>query len=133
MTKEHDFKKTGLKKLEPKKPDFDLGLRTGVCYWLVFMLGLAVLGYRPFLSITFGALGGIASGMIAAWLKPKDAYVPTKAEKQAKEDEEEGKEEIAIVEPARRVRFRKYGTPVTHRQHQSRGRRYFGWLFRRRT
>ncbi|PSB26019.1 hypothetical protein [Stenomitos frigidus] len=113
-----------------KKPDFDVGLATGVQYWLVFMLGLAVLGYSPLLSITFGAIGGVASGIIAAWLKPKASYVPTKAEKQTKE-EEEGKEVTTVVEPKRRSRFRKYGTPVARRQHQSRGRRHFGWLFRR--
>jgi hypothetical protein len=93
------------------------------------MLGLAVLGYSPFLSITFGAIGGIASGMIAAWLKPKDAYEPTKAEQQAKA-ETEGQEE-PVAKPAPQPRFRKYGTSTARRQHQSRGRRHFGWFFRR--
>jgi hypothetical protein len=116
-----------------KKPDYDEGLKTGVKYWIVFMLGLAVLGYSPFLSISFGAIGGIASGIIAAWLKPKDAYKPTPEERQAKENEEEGKAIATTVEPTRRNRFRRYGTSATRRQHQSRGQRHFGWLFRRRT
>ena len=116
-----------------KRPDFDEGLETGVKYWIVFMLGLAVLGYTPLLSITFGAIGGIASGIIAAWLKPKDAYKLSEAKKQANEDEDEGKEVETIVEPTRRVRFRRHGTPLVRHQHQSRGRRRFGWLFRRRT
>lgn len=116
-----------------KKPDANVGLATGVKYWLVFMLGLALLGYGPLLSISFGAIGGVASGMIAAWLKPKDEYEPTKAEQQAKEDKDEGKEEKPVVEPTRRARFRKHGTPVARRQHQSRGQKHFGWLFRRKT
>ena len=132
MAKAPDLKKPDPKKPDPTKPDFDLGLATGVKYWIVFMLGLAVLGYSPYLSITFGAIGGIASGIIAAWLKPKDAYKPTPEEKQAKEDEEGGKAIATVVEPTRRVRFRKHGTPVARRQHQSRGLRHFGWLFRRR-
>lgn len=113
-----------------KLPDANLGLSTGVKYWLVFMLGFAVLGYGPFLSISFGAIGGIASGIIAAWLKPKDAYVPKQAEPHMKENPDEDAEKTA-AEPVRRVRFRKYGTPTVRRQHQSRGRRHFGWLFRR--
>lgn len=113
-----------------KQPDANLGLSTGVKYWIVFMLGLAVLGYSPFLSISFGAIGGIASGMIAAWLKPKDAYVPSKAEQQVKEETAE-KAENPIVEPVHRVRFRKHGTPAVRRRHQSRGQRRFGWLFRK--
>lgn len=115
-----------------KKPDLDVALATGVKYWLVFMLGLAVLGYSPFLSITFGALGGIASGMIAAWLKPKDEYMPTQAERQAKESET-AKEEQKAIEPLHRARFRKYGLPTARRQHQARGTRNFGWLFRKRS
>jgi len=112
-----------------KKPDVTLGLATGIKYWLVFMLGFALLRYSPLLSITFGAIGGIASGMIAAWLKPKDSYEPTKAEQQVKA-EKEGQEET-VAEPPRRARFRKYGTPTARHQQQSRGRRRFGWLFRR--
>ncbi|XHX78214.1 MAG: hypothetical protein RBJ76_27925 [Stenomitos frigidus ULC029] len=114
------------------KPDNNLGLATGLKYWLVFMVGLAVLGYTPFLSITFGALGGIASGVIAAWLKPKETYVPTPVERQAKEDEE-AKEGTTAIAPAPRARFRKYGTPGARRQQQARGSRNFGWLFRKRS
>jgi hypothetical protein len=115
-----------------KKPDVNLGLATGLKYWLFFMVCLAVLGYTPFLSITFGALGGIASGAIAAWRKPKETYIPTPAERQAKE-EEEAKEETTVTQPARRARFRKYGMPAARRQHQARGSRNFGWLFRKRS
>jgi hypothetical protein len=115
-----------------KKPDNNLGLATGLKYWLFFMVGLAVLGYTPFLSITFGALGGIASGVIAAWLKPKETYIPTPAERQAKE-EEEATEETSAIAPTRRARFRKYGMPAARRQHQTRGSRNFGWLFRKRS
>lgn len=114
-----------------KQPDVNLGLSTGVKYWIVFMLGLAVLGYSPFLSISFGAIAGLASGMIAAWLKPKDAYMPTKAEQQIKA-EKESSEESPTDEPVHRARFRKYGTPAVRRRHQSRGQRHFGWLFRKR-
>ncbi|MBW4471656.1 MAG: hypothetical protein KME45_14790 [Stenomitos rutilans HA7619-LM2] len=114
-----------------KLPDANLGLSTGLKYWLVFMLGLAVLGYGPILSITFGAIGGIASGIIAAWLKPKDVYVPKPAEPHVKEASE-GKAEKTVDEPVRRVRFRRYGTPAVQRQHQTRANRRFGWLFRRR-
>ncbi|MBW4695508.1 MAG: hypothetical protein KME27_27480 [Lyngbya sp. HA4199-MV5] len=113
-----------------KLPDTNLGLATGLKYWLVFMLGLAVLGYGPILSITFGAIGGIASGIIAAWLKPKEIYVPKTAEPRVKETPE-GKAEQTVDEPVRRARFRKYGAPAVQRQHQSRANRRFGWLFRR--
>lgn len=114
-----------------KLPDANLGLSTGLKYWLVFMLGLAVLGYGPILSITFGAIGGIASGIIAAWLKPKDIYVPKPAEPHVSETPDGKAEKAVDAPPVRRARFRKYGTPAVQRQHQSRANRRFGWLFRR--
>lgn len=111
-----------------KKPDINVGITAGVKYWLFFMLAFALLSYGPFLSITFGAIGGIACGTIAAWLKPKDEYAPTPAEQKAKHDEE-----TKAPEPPRRVRFRKYGTAPVQRQHQKRGIRPIGWFFRKKS
>ena len=106
------------------KPDSKMGFSAGVKYWLFFMLCFVFLGYTPFLSITFGAIGGLAGGMIVAWLNPKEDYV-TIEEKQAKEEEN-------LPEPTgKRVRFSKYQALPTRRLRPSRTIHRLTSLFRR--
>ncbi|NEQ49306.1 MAG: hypothetical protein F6K11_04115 [Leptolyngbya sp. SIO3F4] len=57
----------------------DLIVPAALRIWLVFLLMFALLGYSVTASILFGAMGGFAGGVVAAWWhapggepKPKD-------------------------------------------------------------
>ncbi|WP_088243162.1 hypothetical protein [Calothrix rhizosoleniae] len=48
------------------------GIEAGLKYWLFFMLGLVLVGYRPNISILIGGIAGIAGGWIITWWKSKE-------------------------------------------------------------
>lgn len=107
-----------------KKPGTTAGISAGVKYWLFFMITLSVIGYSPFLSICMGAIGGIAAGLIAAFSNPKDYDKPEP------QTQTSITTEPAIV-PAKRARFRKYGSrQPAHRRHGHRSRPW-SWLLGR--
>jgi hypothetical protein len=58
-----------------QQPDFNSGFSTGVKYWLLFLIGLTILGYSPLLSIGLGLIGGLAGGTIAAFLDAKTVEI----------------------------------------------------------
>lgn len=105
------------------KPGVNAGFAAGVKYWLFFLLAFTIIGYQPFLSICLGALGGIAAGMIEAWLNPKPDEAPAQSEQPAKAM-------VISEEPELSPRFQKYGLMGRHRR-QTRASRRFSWLFRR--
>ncbi|MGD1856178.1 MAG: hypothetical protein ACFB2W_18200 [Leptolyngbyaceae cyanobacterium] len=45
----------------------DLIVPTALRMWLIFLLIFALLGYSVPASILFGAVGGFAGGVVAAW------------------------------------------------------------------
>lgn len=45
----------------------DLIVPAALRLWLVFLLIFALLGYSVTVSILFGAMGGFAGGVVAAW------------------------------------------------------------------
>ncbi len=102
------------------KPDGWDGFTTGLTHWLLFMLAFTALGYSPFLSITFGAIGGIASAVITDWLKGgaiKVSSLPTRTMPDAAE-------KAKRIPPFRqRVMGRK--------RRKTRSQRRFGWLFQK--
>ncbi|NJL36743.1 MAG: hypothetical protein HC879_11935 [Leptolyngbyaceae cyanobacterium SL_5_9] len=48
------------------------GFSTGLKVWMLFLLTFALLGYSVVLSIFFGALAGLAAGVIAWGFQSKD-------------------------------------------------------------
>ncbi|MBD2742249.1 hypothetical protein [Coleofasciculus sp. FACHB-1120] len=48
------------------------GFSAGLKYWLFFLIGFVMLGYRVPLSIFLGAVGGFAGAWVVAWSKAKD-------------------------------------------------------------
>lgn len=107
------------------KPATNAGFTTGVRFWIFFLICFALLGYSPFLSICLGAVGGIAAGVLDAWVKAKDDGTEKEPEKQP--------EDPAIVtEPQGKTRPRRpAGFLSQRRRHKSQGQRRFGSLFRR--
>lgn len=45
----------------------DKGVPAGLKIWLVFLIGFILLGYPIIPSIVFGAVTGLAGGMLTAW------------------------------------------------------------------
>jgi hypothetical protein len=112
------------------RPSVDAGFKSGLKYWLFFMLALAALGYEPLLSISLGALGGLAVGIIVSWSKAAEDGLPDRAN--------EGIPKWlqvpttpAVPESDRRVRFRRYRTGMFGVRQQTTANRRFGWLFRK--
>jgi hypothetical protein len=105
------------------------GFAAGVIYWLFFMLGFFLLNYDPFISICFGALGGLASGVIANWWQSKGEA----AAKTSLESEAELHTQPKGVQSGSRPRFQRYGLRGTRprKAHRTRGQRRFGWMFRK--
>jgi hypothetical protein len=48
------------------------GFSTGLKIWLLFLIGLFGMGYPALLSISLGAIGGLASSLIVDWWLSKD-------------------------------------------------------------
>jgi hypothetical protein len=60
------------------------GVSTGLQLWLLFLLGLFLLGYSAGASIGLGAIAGFAGGVIANWFQSKDE--PSKEAEKAAAD-----------------------------------------------
>ena len=48
------------------------GIDAGLKYWLFFLLGFVVCGYKPPMSIFLGAMAGFGGGWTIAWWKSKE-------------------------------------------------------------
>jgi hypothetical protein len=110
------------------KPDGWEGFTTGLTYWLLFMLAFTALGYSPFLSITFGAIGGIASAVITDWVKGgaiKVNVLPSAADAPAKASPKKRTRPFQQRQSIGRLGRRK------RRHRQTRSQRRFSWLFRK--
>jgi hypothetical protein len=112
------------------RPSVDAGFKSGLKYWLFFMLALAALGYEAILSISLGALGGLAVGVIVAWSQAKEDGLPDRPG--------EGIPKWlqipttpAVPESDQRERFRRYRRGMFGMERQSAAKRRFGWLFRK--
>lgn len=109
------------------RPSTGVGFSAGVKYWIFFLLALTIAGYQPFLSITLGAIGGLAAGVIAAWSKPEQYISAAQVEEATKAVAPPSPEPFAIE----RIRFRRYGGSSIRKHRELRAIRHFGWLFRR--
>lgn len=49
------------------KPKADDGFIAGLQFWLIFLVGFVFLGYPIVLGIVFGAVAGMAGGIIVTW------------------------------------------------------------------
>ena len=82
---------------------FSTGVKVALQLWLLFLIGFFFSGTPVELSIVFGALGGCAGGILAAWLKQTEA--PARVEKIEDQVEEEP---LAPLIAARLKRQEKY-------------------------
>jgi hypothetical protein len=75
------------------------GVSTGLQLWLLFLLGLFLLGYSVGASIGLAAIAGFAGGVIANWYQSKDE--PSKdAEKAAAAEADRQIPEGEIYQPS---------------------------------
>jgi hypothetical protein len=51
----------------PAKAKPDDGFIAGLQFWLIFLIGFVFLGYPIVLGIVFGAVAGMAGGLIVTW------------------------------------------------------------------
>lgn len=71
-----------------QKSAVESGIRVGLRLWLFFLIFFALIGYSTVLSIFFGAIGGLAGGMLTTWKATKsDLIAPKPAEVEAPEPE----------------------------------------------
>jgi hypothetical protein len=49
----------------------------GLQLWLIFLVCFFLLGYPPHLSITLGAIGGLAGGFVSAYVRGKNQTPPS--------------------------------------------------------
>jgi hypothetical protein len=126
-----------------QKPNLQEGLSAGTVYWIFFMLGFKLLGYSNDLSIGFGAIAGLAAGVIAAWWSPTEEREKPKKEpevarfsrikrllqREAKSDTDQS--ETATSKPTER--FPEYSIMGIRRRRkrQRRATRRFAWWFRK--
>lgn len=103
------------------KPDGWEGFTTGLTYWLLFMLAFTALNYPPFLSITFGAIGGIAAAVIQDLLV--EGAIKINALPARPKSEE--------TEPTHRKMPFRQRLVGRRRRHKTQAQRRFGWLFRK--
>jgi hypothetical protein len=108
------------------KPDVEAGLSAGVKCWLFFMISLFLLRYDPMLSITLGALGGLAGGFVEACLKAKPDDGP------AKEDKPVEAPEPVTDSSALRKSHSRYGFGQMRTRRQQGAKRQFDLPFFRR-
>jgi hypothetical protein len=66
MVNIQDKRATSRFKRPPKSPQ-EKGIGFGIKMWILFMVTFGVLGYSTGLSILFGVIGGIASGLTYMW------------------------------------------------------------------
>lgn len=45
------------------------GINVGLQIWLIFLIGLALMGYSAFASVILGAIAGAAGGFIVYWYR----------------------------------------------------------------
>ncbi len=105
------------------KPDGWEGFSTGLKYWLLFMLAFTALGYSPFLSITFGAIGGITAAVITDLLEGGAIKINTLPRPVQPTPEAE--------KPAKRKNPFRQRVMGRRRRRQTRAQRRFSWLFRK--
>ncbi|AKG22605.1 hypothetical protein [Calothrix sp. 336/3] len=79
------------------------GIDAGLKYWLFFLLGFVVLGYRAPMSILLGAIAGFGGGWIIAWWQSKE---DTRTQVEV-EVPDTLTEEASTRQPATKRRFRK--------------------------
>lgn len=106
------------------RPGVSAGFKAGLKYWLFFLLAFTVIGYGPFISICLGAIGGIAGGVVEAWLNPSNDYRP---EKSSDSVTELTPEDATTSRIGPRLRLRS----SRRMRRQTTAQRRFGWLFRR--
>ncbi|MFE4105597.1 hypothetical protein [Almyronema epifaneia] len=58
----------------------DKAIPAGLKIWLTFLLGLLVVGYPIVPSILFGAIGGVAGGLVSAWWQTPGGVPTAEAE-----------------------------------------------------
>ncbi len=109
------------------KPEGWEGFTTGLTYWLLFMLAFTALGYSAFLSITFGAIGGIASAVITDWVKGGAIKV------NALPPRDPAEAVSSSMSSRSKSRNRPFQRPPVkgRKRRKTQAQRRFGWLFRK--
>jgi len=111
-------------------PDVSAGFAGGVKFWLFLTIGLALLGYAAWLSIVLGAVGGLAWGLVVAWLNSQDDGVVVKAS-QPTDGEASASREVMVEKEETKPRFQEYGLTGLRPRRPNRAARRFGWMFRK--
>lgn len=62
------------------------GFSVGLQVWLLFLISLFWLGYSAEMSIVLGAIGGLASSLIAEWWGSKDEQPESEKKPEATDD-----------------------------------------------
>ncbi len=101
---------------EPVIASFD-GIDAGLKYWIFFLVGFILLGYKPHVSIVLGGIAGIGGGWIIAWWKSKE---PTKTQL-----ETENPENAETEKPTRMTRPQ--SRKPTHRYRRTSGFNFQFW------
>ncbi len=95
------------------------------------MVVLLLLGYPILLCMSFGLIGGLAGGVIAAWLNAADDDLPERPKQAPVVPKTVVRQETTLQETSR-PRFQQYGmTGLRPREFQRPAVRRFGWLFRK--
>lgn len=84
----------------------DLIVPAALRIWLVFLLIFALLGYSVTASILFGAMGGFAGGLVAAWWRAPGGEPKPKDNKQEQSRGISGMLQVPKLGERRRLRRR---------------------------
>jgi len=107
------------------QPDSSARMTTGTRLFIVALLGFYFLGYTQFLSICLGAIAGICGGFIASWWNAKEDYVTDEAA--------QAEESTAVTTAQTRPRRYGMGVKLARQPQETRTKKRFGWLFRKRS
>jgi hypothetical protein len=80
----------------------EFSVRTGLFVWLLFLFVFVLLQYQAILSILFGAIAGLAAGVIKTLLDPANQTTETPEKETEKQDN-------AFIRAQRRLRRLRFG------------------------
>ncbi|MBR8835469.1 MAG: hypothetical protein DSM106950_15960 [Stigonema ocellatum SAG 48.90 = DSM 106950] len=84
------------------------GIDAGLKYWLFFLLGFALLGYQPSMSIFLSGIAGVAGGWTIAWWKSREESRTQLPDKLSEDMEAEINETGSTRRRAKRRTTRRY-------------------------
>jgi hypothetical protein len=111
-----------------QKSAVESGVRIGLRLWLFFLIFFALIGYSTVLSIFFGAIGGLAGGMLTTWKATKSDLIAVKPPEEEIPEPEPEKEKKRMRRQANRPTLN-----AKYRTNKRREAKLGRWLFSKRS